>query len=274
MVFTHGPRFFLKVAPQQTEESGCSWLHPQSAAGRLYEEHCEVLEKFELNFYDPHLGSGGFGASGAEFVLLHGFLTRLGVLNSGPSVFEDFKKYDLSKSSGSDVLAQSVGGGVVEVSPHSSSAQFLQEWPFEDLVYIICPTHKKLNTHSHLQNIEVSSFESLVKFSEDTISAYKMGDKEKFLGHINEFQKELSRLQLVADHTAGFIDEISGLEGVRLVKGCGAMGSDSMIVLTERSSVLPTVEALKAMNLVVTASNWNGTHFHVATGLEQGEPLG
>ncbi|HWU44797.1 MAG TPA: hypothetical protein VN132_15200, partial [Bdellovibrio sp.] len=43
-------------------------FHPQSPAGKLIALHQDYFSKYDLEFVDPYLGRGGFGASTAQFL--------------------------------------------------------------------------------------------------------------------------------------------------------------------------------------------------------------
>ena len=59
-------------------------VHPDSPAGLWVRQNQWILKDFHLEFRDPHLGRGGFGASTAQFLLVyifHRLLLEDGLLN-------------------------------------------------------------------------------------------------------------------------------------------------------------------------------------------------
>ena len=68
LVLTTEPRFTLYALLQKTQRQ--IDIHSKSPAGKWIEQHADFYQQYHLQFNDPHQSKGGFGASGAQFILL------------------------------------------------------------------------------------------------------------------------------------------------------------------------------------------------------------
>lgn len=235
LVLTHGPRFTLQIS-HSTSEKFPSWLHPNSPAGRLFKKYEVLLKDFRFQFNDPHHGRGGFGASGAQFVTLYAFIKDL--KNQFSEVFlgtllKEFKELDSSNSSGCDVLAQ-WRGGIVRVSPSFPQDTQSLDWPFEDLEVVIIPTGVKAPTHDHLENIRHDQLAGLKTLSESVIDAFIDRDQQGFFSGLQSFSEEMDSQGLLAPHSKSMMKTLSSCPGFKLVKACGALGSDTLLLFIDK----------------------------------------
>src|ERR1700729_3734074 len=46
-------------------------IHPESTAGKFIQRFANDFAGYDLTFFDPHQGAGGFGASSAQFVMVY-----------------------------------------------------------------------------------------------------------------------------------------------------------------------------------------------------------
>ncbi len=74
VVLSTEPFFTLQCDVGSTNLIGINELSP---AGELYKKHQRLFENLSLTFTDPHNGSGGFGASSAQFALLYKLTLQL-----------------------------------------------------------------------------------------------------------------------------------------------------------------------------------------------------
>lgn len=268
LVVTHRPRFVLKANPISGANATATgdtpplnfpvWLHPQSPAGIWYSRHQEILKNFSFEFLDPHEGRGGFGASGAQFVLLHAFTDSIlkKHTNKYTDMFSDFRACDLSNSSGSDILAQSLDGELVDVDPEQGMSYTLTDWPFKNLDYLVCPTGKKIPTHSHLANLEKKKLKPLVEISGSVLRSVVDGDQDQFLRSMDEFSRNLQTLDLVAAHTQELLSALKTCPGYKMAKGCGALGSDALVVIVEAEQANRAKEYVSHLGLSVIATRF------------------
>jgi mevalonate kinase len=243
-----GPCLLLNTEPRfeaviETEGSGeCIGVHPQSPAGLWVRSHREDFSAINFEFRDPHEGRGGFGASGAQFL----FAWAWSHMQSKPSlqqalsvdpkrVLADFLSFfsdQATPPSGADVVSQSVGGLLsLNLRPFSNQ---VFAWPFQQLDFLVVPTGVTLPTHSHLKTLNHEGLVRLRDLSSHVISALKQESETEFLTGLQNFANELATQGKVASHTLSLLHELRSQDGVRLAKGCGAMGSDVVLVIVDK----------------------------------------
>src|SRR5262249_7567087 len=64
------PPYFKAEFPSTVKND----FHPKSPAGLLLEENADFFKNDTVEFFDPHEGKGGFGASGAQFIAAYAAL--------------------------------------------------------------------------------------------------------------------------------------------------------------------------------------------------------
>lgn len=284
LLLTHGPYFECSFTSAATPMP--LPFHPHSPAGLWADiNDDDFFSKFNIEFTDPHKGSGGFGASTAQFIAVYFFalvqqkrireeLLRP-QLNIGPAissdtvfdrsdssvatnsngtsslsdlqkwtVVEDYKNLFEENSlvpSGYDVMAQLQGGlCVVESAKHNISPII---WPFADVDIHIYKTKTKLNTHEHLQNLELSPtiLESLEKTAEKNIQALIQKNKDLFFSSLNEFSAFQKSASLLAPEIVSLTDKWVSHPDVFAARGCGALGADVVAVFVKKN-FKPSVE--------------------------------
>ena len=71
------------------------------------------------------------------------------------------------------------------------------------------------------------------------------------------FGKVLGETGRVADHSKKLLAELADCSGVRAAKGCGAMGSDVILVMHDRSAVRDLHQFQERNALVLAATDAN-----------------
>lgn len=240
-----GPALIANTTPcfelRKTSHKVTSF-HPESPAGKLL--NALVRETANFEFMDPHAGSGGLGASSAQFVLsymaFHGWPQSptqqdfKNLLNTYLSLVE---QKGLAKPSGYDVLAQALGG-VAYINSKKSIFESLN-WPFEDIGFVLFKTGIKLPTHEHLARPQEIDLESLAQVSDSAVKSFLSKDSKRFIEGVSLFTKELTSQNLVATHTQELIRELN--KSSICTKGCGAMGADVVcsFIWKDQKSVWP-----------------------------------
>ncbi|HEV2614086.1 MAG TPA: hypothetical protein VGV92_05200 [Gammaproteobacteria bacterium] len=198
-------------------------------------------------FYDPYDGLGGFGASGAEFVIA---AKRQGVVDAW-KLLDSYKKKSLA-GSGADVVCQWTGGMTYFYAREKIIERI--NWPFENLVIGLIHTGYKIKTHEHLEKLSQNNFSGLEKIVLDCLGSVQRKDQRLFLEAINNYYLELDKLGLVADTTKVLLNKLkTNTPNIILAsKGCGAMGADVVLVMIEKKNK-DTLEAFcKTENLNLT----------------------
>jgi uncharacterized protein (DUF433 family) len=112
------------------------------------------------------------------------------------------------------------------------------KWPFQDLGFSLLLTGRKLATHEHLATLAPMGqpeIDDMRIWVEEAVQALALEDADRFVASARGFGRVLSETGRVADHTRALLEDLADFSGVRAAKGCGAMGSDIVLVLHDRS---------------------------------------
>lgn len=183
----------------------------------------------DLTFVDPYHGAGGFGASGAKFVLS-------AKKNGEIDHWQVWEKYRSSgfEGSGADVVAQWMGG-ITFFYPQQRIIENIT-WPFGNLSIGLIHTGYKIQTHEHLQELKNNNFALLKAITIKTYQALKQSDQINFLKSIQDYAVELDKFHLVCDNTKWILDKIKNCPSILAAKGCGALGADVILTVIEKSN--------------------------------------
>lgn len=235
------PSFELSFSAQ-TE--GNMSFHSQSPAGQWLEKKSSDFKDTKISFKDPYSEKGGFGASTAQFLgtYLYSFMQHNiseEAFQNSSFVFECWQAYkNLFKGqsvqpSGADLVSQIVG----EICFFHANEQKLtiQAWPFKNLDVLFLKTPHKIATHEHLQNIskEQLPLEQLEKIALRTIASFEKVKSDDFLFGIKEYAELLAESDLLCKESEQLITELAPIPGVKLIKGCGALGADVLALFVE-----------------------------------------
>lgn len=261
LVVATEPRFAIQI---KTDGEGvCSGVHPSSPAGTWARQWRDIFGNVDLEFFDPHQGRGGFGASTAQFLLLWAW-TQMAhrpfvQLSEGLDVESLHQQYlslfqdQPTPPSGADIVAQCLGGvSVITTSPLSYHQR---EWPWVEMDFLVVPTGKKLATHEHLPQLERGGLGELASASREVCAAYLREDRSAFVLGIQNFAKLLETQKRVASHTKEILASLAKEPGVLAAKGCGALGADAFVVFVEKSESLSIRNKLNSRGFPVLASS-------------------
>ncbi len=257
LVLNLEPRFNLVAS---TRGSGLvEGIDPNSPAGQWIRQNAIHYRNLDLRFVDPHNGIGGFGASSAQFLFAY-MLTEIlksvasgrgnEALASGASksltshvqaetVWRAYRQLESVsqeglRASGADVAAQFVGG-LAEVHTEPFSVE-IKKWPFEDCDVVILHTGVKVATHEHLRGLKRVNTEELEWIYARAVEGLAKKEPDDFYHSINDYHAELLEMGLVAEHTQILSAILLSKPFVRAVKGCGALGADTMAVFVGRDN--------------------------------------
>jgi len=241
-VLRGGPALLLNTSPRfaltavQTGTQSLEGISEGAPAERWLKQRAPVWAGWELNFSDPHAGQGGFGASGAQFLLAHALTTfmqssvaRVAEGYDIQALWNDFRVLSEGQGSGADMLAQSVGqAALVDVREKLAVAR---AWPFAELGFAIVRTGKKVQTHEHLRGLVGKDLESLVPLAKTCVETFTPGAATSFVRAVSAYAEALVALDLQAPETVARCAELAAEPWCRAVKGCGALGADTILVL-------------------------------------------
>ena len=198
--------------------------------------------KLENNIFDdPYNNMGGFGASGAKFIF-NTFQEKNNSIINPWQLWNHYKKSSLL-GSGADIMCQ-LTGGISFFYPQEKILEALS-WPFENLIVILIHTGNKLLTHEHLNYIHTyyntnqkkisDQFELLNNIVFNIYYAFKNNQPDIFVKNIQAYHTHLNNLQFVCESTQYLLSQICKQPQVLAAKGCGAMGSDVILTVIQRS---------------------------------------
>jgi hypothetical protein len=230
----HPPLFRAHLENSENSENNtlpAHSFHPESPAGKWLAEF-PIEAKISLS--DPHAGRGGFGGSGAEFLAAWATnrelpKTEIEKLRFAWQAWKDSRRFP---GSGADILTQAYGVNREEhfLLKICISAQSLEPLPLSmNGELALFHTGQKLATHDHAIPKSLP-LEALEKSSRVAILAIKAGDFATFAESIQAYGEKLAAEGLLAAHSAKALARLQGKKGVLAAKGCGAMGSDVILV--------------------------------------------
>lgn len=238
------PCFTISLQDKKAKSDG---LHPESPAGLWWNR--QKLNEKTIEWSDPYQGCGGLGASSAQFI--GSYLASCLLKNTTTSLKEMLEAYYQCawnglglRPSGYDVIAQTLHGCVYINKQNHQIKTYA--WPFSDLSFFLVHTGVKLATHHHLQKATLpENVEHLSKLVDKAKEAMERKNSSVFIACINDYHHELVQLNLVAEHSLELIHKFKQYPEVLAIKGCGALGSDMLLIITspnQRASLRTRLE--------------------------------
>lgn len=185
------------------------------------------------------------------------------------------------EGSGADLVSQATGGLAVWDGASDEMRKFAWPFPSDVLDFRLIRTGKKLPTHLHVSEVrkriemgvDREFIEELRPWVEECVQSLALADVDRFAASLRGSAGALARAGWVADHTGRWLHLLSEIEGVRAAKGCGAMGSDVMLVVFEpRPEVVTQLDAFAAREgLLVDAAGSSRLMLESATLLRDHE---
>jgi mevalonate kinase len=277
------PRFELTVstnedaneeAPRAGERSlnesslALSPFHPASPAGCLINENAPKFQNTRIQFYDPHAGLGGLGASTAQYAGVWAYLNNVSHIEpehfDWASLLRGYRRAawsgDGAPPSGADLVAQ-LTGGVCWFDGIGARARRLK-WEFADLSFTLIRTGVKLATHEHLKAAQRTGDEAATLSRDgilrdavgEALIAFDTGDSRRLIRAVEAAACGLESAGLCAKSTQDILSclrfDLGGSQGgVLAAKGCGAMGADVILCLHAPADGARINEWVKAKGL-------------------------
>jgi hypothetical protein len=213
-------------------------LHPQSPAGRLSSGPLKGL------LHDPHENKGGMGLSTAEFIFQYCENIKSSAdwgshQNEVIRCWQNYRRLHSSEKnppSGVDLITQLRGGYVMTHLQNQMWIHKEEHWPFADWDWVLVKTGVKLPTHEHLKSdLNYLNYTRAEDICANVVKGFYQKDRDLFLTSMMAWGEWLEEEKLLAQHSKELILEVQNLPGFKLAKGCGAMGSDQVFILFERS---------------------------------------
>lgn len=288
IVVNTAPLFDFSWESEVAEEHSRLIRHPfhvDSPAGRWLDRANGPISNagsvsHAIQFKDPFQGKGGMGASTAEFAGAWVFRKWLNdptdwkfegsIVSSledhreqiapcwksdrfGSQRFRDILddyRETTKLGSGADLVSQVAGGVAVWDGRIDEMRRFT--WPFQDLAMTLVMTGKKMATHTHLAGLaplDAAVRSEMGEFVEEAVQSFALADADRLIASVRGVGKVLDENGRLADHSRTLLEELADCSGVRAAKGCGAMGSDVLVILHDRSAAEVINEFCKSNNL-------------------------
>lgn len=250
IVLTTEPCFSATLVGGESDVTGgnlLSMVSPESPAGKFWQS--KNISGWHLKWDDPYLGTGGFGASTAQFLAafnaynyLLGDAEKRLLINRNKSQVDWPVEllnayYNIAWNgvglcpSGYDLLAQTYSPSCVYI--HKQTQQIKSySWPFQDIEFKLIKTNYKLPTHKHLEQQLV--LPDLCLFEETVLSAqqaFERVDSRQLIHAINLYHKLLMQHNWVTQETQELLIKYLKNPNVLAAKGCGALGADVILLI-------------------------------------------
>lgn len=264
------PRFAMSFTKRHIPSFSFGRIHPQSPAGRWMRRYADVFRYFKPQFYDPHRYRGGCGASTAQFLSAYVFSKWQSYGNKLPEINpEDLLRDYLSVAwsgqgtapSGADLISQ-FHGHITYFDRRAFKIETLQ-WPFADLSFLVVRTGHKIATHHHLQSLKPFAIEEFKNLCDQLYQAFKNKHKNQVIEIVNAYHQALHEHHFVADKTMNLLTTLKKWPEVLAIKGCGAMGADTLFLLCLKENLSEVKNKLRAHRLHYIADE-----SHLTTGIE------
>lgn len=251
------PDFKLRV--KRSKNAQIRGIDPRTPAFAFYLKNKHIFNNLFIKFIDPYKGMGGFGASSAQFSMLYRLRNRLVGIN-GVNYSEFLDEYRLIagkelavKPSGADCLAQ-IQNNHIYFDGNSKIENL--KWDFNNIDFLIFRTGYKTPTHEHLRKLSVDFIskycERLAWVVEGVKESWTQNNSVQFGKKIMDFFYLLNELGVVREETKELVSKIIKIDGVLAAKGCGAMASDTIVVIFAKALRDKVVNAIKN----ILKENW------------------
>lgn len=209
-------------------------FHPQSPAGLWIEKNSDFFKQYHLDFFDPHEGKGGFGASSAQFISVYAALhsiekTAHGMEKLLADYFSVVKSTEGVLPSGADLVAQVCK----DITYWHRAEQQLDQvtWPFQQLSYCLIRTGYKCATHQSLKKLPPDALVEMSDLVKQGYAAFRSADSLALVNAVNEYAAWMKRVNCVVATTEDLLQFFASSRLIEAAKGCGALGADVILVL-------------------------------------------
>jgi mevalonate kinase len=261
VVLEKGPGLILNTAPRfemrLTQPNGISEVfHPASPAARWICQHLDFFQKFNIRFFDPHEGKGGFGASSAQFIAV--FAAQMALqqqqrafdpLDANLFLENYFNVFDTSTTlpSGADVVAQVCGGAAYWHRAENNLV--ILNWPFMDLAYCLLRTGYKQPTHLRLQRLSKAAYAEMANIVQEGYTAFQSNDASLFAHTVADYYACMKKEKCLLESTINLVEYLYQSKLILAAKGCGALGADVVLALLRPEKIGAFLAFLQANSI-------------------------
>ncbi len=261
LVFLSQPCFELQVSRGSGQ---APQIHPDSPAGKFMAMHAAYFAQFDLTFQDPYNGKGGFGASTAQFLSVYALWAQQEAHVQDMQRLLDFRHlletyYQVAwngqgqRPSGADLVGQLKGS--LTFFDKAQGLISVKSWPFVDIEFFLLHTGNKVATHEHLKTLP--EFDgSVLRSSFQTIrESFDSADSSVFVQGVKDYAAALKTLNFTCEPTFKLLENIRQIPGVRAAKGCGALGADVVLVVTEKNNSQDFIQFCQTEKIALISSS-------------------
>src|SRR5262249_5367373 len=127
-------------------------------------------------------------------------------------------------------------------------------WPFDETDFAIFRTGHKIETHTHLSSA-LPSLDGVCMGARLSVDAFFSSNIEAFTAGVSITLKELIKAGLQAESTLAILEKLNAAPGVLVVKGCGAMGADTVLAVIDNEYRTEFFQAVREMKLQLIATS-------------------
>ena len=263
-VLVGGEALGLGTLPAFTTGQDVTKYHHDSAVGLFNQKHAfhfqtEILNPYQIKNTEGLIPVGGFGQSTAEFIFAYRQKYQKFSLKT---IFDDYlalymdPQYITQQPSGADLVTQLLGGVTHFARPVENSQSYT--WPFKKLSFCVISavekTGTKVKTHEHLQNLNRAQLLDLPTLSQTVIESFKNKEESVFLKNLSDWVESLTQKKLICESSLQIKAELEKIESVKLVKPCGALGADVLLVFSSKELTQITQSELRQRGFTTLAT--------------------
>ena len=240
ILLTIEPSFKLKF--RESMERGVLKNFINSPAFNFWEQHGHFFQKFDIEFEDPYNGTGGFGASSAQYVLLYKLYemyncrTVISEQEALKKCIDTYKKLPLNKGinpSGADCAAQYMNRHIFFNSTQQTATPL--SWSFPNLDLRVFKTSDKVNTHEHLRNLKNLDISDMIAPIQNVRQAFDLADENLLIENVNLFFALMIEKDIAFPKTIDLVKQIRSMPFIRAAKGCGALAADVIAIILDKT---------------------------------------
>lgn len=231
LLLSTAPRFSLFVSKQARAQDPCEYVHlsTQGPVKALQLDISKTIRGYRFVFVDPYQGSGGFGASCAQYGLLYQAYCRL--TQQDTHALDCLAQYVKQGLSGSGAALISQFNGLITVFDPAQQTYQALSWPFEHISAVLLKTQQNVPTHTHLNTLPNKTYDELASITQAGIDALSQADDQALISAVRHFGHTLSAMELTCHHTQSLCQQLMDCPFVLACKGCGALGADVILAI-------------------------------------------
>lgn len=261
LVALTSPCFELKAIKGTGSKDG---IHSDSPAGKFITAYSDYFLNYDLSFFDPYQGKGGFGASTAQFLGVYSLWLHkeehqqdMEKLFDYRHLLDTYKRFAWNGQglppSGADLMAQ-LKGSMTYFEKRRGLLSSLS-WPFADLEFALIHTGHKVATHEHLRDLKSFDSDLLESAFELAKESFENLQAQFFVDAVKNYAEALKKLNFTCENSLRLLEVLRTYSGVRAAKGCGALGSDVLFVVVEKGMMNSVNQFCADNNLSLIATN-------------------